>query len=390
MNILFITAEIPFPNNSGSRIYTWERIKQLSKYNEVHLVSLRENNEVIEEQKMLNYCNSIKTFDRVNNYKFILKNILKPYSITSRFNIELNKYLKSVCKKYDLIILDSLHMVLNVPFDCVNKIILTQHNLEWKSFKSISKNSNNFIKRSIFFIESLKLRKFEKKLYDKKIFDGYTFISTEDKNEFEKEFKNNNTILINNGMNFKLMDINQKIEIRESSELNIVFSGKMNYEPNVQGILWFIDNIWSNIQKDFPEIKLYIVGKDPVERIKNINENNVVVTGEVKSVLPYLEKATLVIIPLLSGGGVKIKLIEALSTGNLVVTTNKGNEGTKFQDKKHLFVANNIEEFYLKCIDAIKNSKSYNHMITNSQFLLKKEYCWNEIGYNYQKFIEEL
>lgn len=392
MNILFITAELPFPSNSGARIYTWERIKQLAKYNEINLISLRENNEKVEKAEILKYCRKFKVFERKKDYIYILRNIVKPYSMISRYNNNIYNYIKEEEHKYDLIILDSLHMILNIPHDVKTKVLLTQHNIEWRAFKSISDNSKNLIKKNIFLIESLKLKIYEKKVYRGKKISGYTFISEEDKNELEKTFRLPNTILINSGMNLNLLELNKKKYILSKNKeyFNIVFSGKMNYEPNVQAVEWFISEIWEDIKNKIPNVKFYIVGRDPVESIVNINDPNIIITGEVESVLPYLENATLVVIPLLSGGGVKIKLIEALSTANVVVTTKKGSEGTKFKDKIHLLIANDSKEFSKKCIDVINDIDSYNQIVLEAQELLKREYCWEKIGIKYQQFIENL
>lgn len=390
MNILFITGEIPYPENSGARIYTWQRIKQLSKYNDINLMSLVDD-ENIDYEEIGKYCNMVKVFKRNKDYKYIFKNFYKPYTMISRYNKEMYEEIVENVKKFDLVIIDNIHMICNIPLSFKTKILITQHNIEWKLFGSIAKGSNNIIKKFIYNIESFKLKKYEKYLYQTGFINASTFISTEDEKFFQKEIKLANVDVIPNGCNLEILNENTKREIiKKNKSFNIVFTGKMNYEPNVQAVQWFMDNIFENIVKKVPNTKFFIVGKDPVSQIKAFNSERVIVTGEVESVKPYLEFADLVVIPLQSGGGVKIKLLEALSSSNIVVTTDKGNEGTNFEHNKHLLVTNKPEEFTNYCVDVLKNRKKFEFLVENSLINISKNYNWNDIGYRYNEFIKNI
>lgn len=228
------------------------------------------------------------------------------------------------------------------------------------------------------------MKKFEDKLYKSGIINAYTFISEDEMNEFQKIYTNTKSVCIPQGYDIKVKDVNKK------DNKKIVFTGKMDYEPNVQAVKWFVKDIFPIIQAEVPQSKFYIVGKAPTEEVTKLSNKNIIVTGEVKDVQSYLQDANLCVIPLLSGGGVKIKLFEAIGNGNIVVSTSKGIEGTKFKNMEHLIVEDNNVKFAEKCIDILNNKLEYEHLVREGMKLIINKYSWDAIGEKYNQFINEI
>lgn len=389
MNIAIITSESPYPDNSGGRKYTWERIKALKKYgNRLFLYSF--NDEYLKENDintMNDICESIKLYSRNKKIMLNLLNFYKPFTAYSRFNKNLRKDIINDIKKesIDLIIVDAPQLLYNVSSINNIPLVLSQHNIEYKTFLDISRKSKNIMKKLSYLFEGIKLKKFEENFYKKEMINLYTFISTEEKEFFEKEFNKKNTLLVRMGVNVEKSD-------REKDRINrISFIGKMNYYPNVEAIKWFCNDIFPIISDRLNKnVDLYIVGKDPVKDIRDFKDENIYVTGTVDDVKQYIDNSDIIIIPLLSGGGVKIKLLEALSRNKIVVTTSKGIEGTEFKNNIHLLVADNVKDFAEKCIDVLCNADKYEYLIKNSFDILEKEYSWNSIGANYNDALEKL
>lgn len=384
MNIAIITAELPYPCNSGGRIYTWERAKILKeKGHKIYLYTFSENNEFINNEKLLSIFEEVKIYERNYNKIDIIKNIMKPFSAYTRYNKDLKIDLikKNDDKLIDIIIMDMPQLYYNISEEIKLPIICSQHNIEYKTFINIAKYNKNLFKKVAFLFEGIKLKYFENKIYKRDLIKGYTFISDQDMKYFEMKYSNKKTCLISMGYE----NYYSKKEIKQN---NIVFTGKMNYQPNVEAMIWFVNNIFPLIRNHIKDIELFIVGKDPVEEIVKLNEiEGVIITGLVENVNEYIDKASIVVIPLLSGGGVKIKLLEALGRGKIVVTTSKGVEGTEFLDKEHLLIANDKEEFAKKCIDTIKSLENYHKLPIKAQELINKEYSWNKIGSIYDEFL---
>ncbi|WP_175400847.1 glycosyltransferase [Clostridium pasteurianum] len=389
MNIIFISMELPYPANSGGRIYTWERLKQIQKHsNNIFLYTLAENSEKVELEKIKEVCSEVNIYRRENKYKNAILNLFKPYSVVSRYNknmyYDIEKIIASE-KKVDLIIIDIPEMILNCPVNNNIPKIITQHNIEFKVFQSIYKNSKNYIHKAIFYIEYIKMKRFEDKIYKSNLINGFTFISEKDAEVFQNMYNIKRYNITPQGYD---VDFNneKKITINDGCKI-ILFTGKMNYQPNVQAVEWFCTNIFPHIKEKVKNLKFYIVGKKPTDEVKKLANDDIIVTGEVESVEPYIHKADLVVIPLKSGGGVKIKLFEALGNGKIVVTTSKGIEGTKFKDKIHVILANDEEGFINQCSKILSNPADYSILVKNSLMLMKQNYSWDAIGEDYNKFL---
>lgn len=384
MKIAFITAELPYPSNSGGRIYTWNRIKELKKRgNEILLYSFKESNEVVEKLEILKYCSEVKTYERSRNKKYILKNSFKPYCAITRYSKNLQKDLE-MNKQIDLIIVDMPQLLFNLPKVKKNPVVLTQHNIEYKTFKEIGNKNSNILKKIIFNIEALRLYLMENKVYRRKTIDLFTFISSEDKEFFEKKFKINNTLLVPLGYNTV-----KKIK-RDNKNKIIVFTGKMDYQPNKEAVIWFVNNIWPFIKQNVNDVKFYVVGKNPPNEIIKLQNNDIFVTGTVDSIEEYIDYADIIVIPLLSGGGVKIKLIEALGRENIVISTSKGVEGTIFKNEEHLIVEDDNLGFAEKCIQALKKPTEYVGLAKRAKEVIDENYSWKSIITVYELHLNEI
>jgi len=107
-----------------------------------------------------------------------------------------------------------------------------------------------------------------------------------------------------------------------------VFTGTMDFRPNVDGVLWFTDNVWPRIRAALPSAHLYLVGRRPHRRLEPLREiPGIVITGSVPDTRPYINAATVYIVPLLVGGGTRLKLLESTSMGKAIVSTTLGAEG---------------------------------------------------------------
>ena len=126
---------------------------------------------------------------------------------------------------------------------------------------------------------------------------------------------------------------------------DLVFSGKMDYRPNVDAVLWFADAVWPLIRRQRPATTWAIVGQKPHRRLARLQAvPGITVTGWVESVRPYLTGAGVYVLPFRIGSGTRLKLIEAMAAGKAIVSTSVGAEGFPVQPNRHLFLAENAHE----------------------------------------------
>jgi len=384
MRVLFIASEMPYPDDSGGKKYSWQKIRQLSKENEIILVALNEFNNIVHADVLEKHVKEYYFFPRTKSVVKIVSNFYRPFSIVSRESRCIKNKIQELIfsSKIDIIILDSIHMYSSIDTINIKRIpvFLTQHNIEYELFNTISKNTSNIIKKIIYKFESIKLKILEKQLYSQGAFKGYIFISDIEFERYEKTIGRVNGVCIPPCMEESSNGLQKNIENNA-----IVFVGKMNYEPNVIAMKWFIKVIFPKILKKIPESKLYVVGKNPTKELLEFSSGNVIITGAVEDVKEYLSKAQIIVIPLLSGAGVKFKLFEALETNNIVITTSLGVEGTCFKDNEDLFIADNAELFAKICI---ANLMQPNYEVANNgNKTLRDNYGFEVLGSKLNKFL---
>ncbi|MBR3152417.1 MAG: glycosyltransferase [Clostridia bacterium] len=388
MKILWITLESILPCNTGGRIGVFKRLEQISKNDEIFLFYPYDKEEELTQIKELKkYCKKVYPYSRKDNKIHALLNVFKyPYTVGSREILKMKSDIRKciIEDNIDVVNVDFPHMCVNLlGLDINIPIILNEHNIEWKVYKNIAKSHKNVIKKMLYFIDSFRLFFYEKKIFQKINFSQITFVSDKDMDYMiEKKIVDaNKAILIPVGA-----DINSIIN-KEHSDKNIIFVGKMSYGPNIEAVKWFVNDIFKKIENDIPNVKFLIVGKDPTSEVKKLERNNIIVTGFVKSVEEYYNIADLVVLPLKNGGGVKVKLLEAISYRKPIVSTNIGVEGTYFKESL-IPVADDADTFSRICIDILKNNYKYKYNQIDTCFI--ENYTWDGIGKKYREMIRKL
>lgn len=385
MTLLWIIPECPFPANTGGKQGIWNRIMQMSYTNEIHLFCVvNSENEILDSEKViLKYCKSVKYYIRKKSLSVLLKSLILPYAAVSRWFNSMKRDIEHACiSLHPTFILCDFPQVIGNLSNKVrreNRIVLYQANIEYLTMKSIAECADTAIKKLGFYIMSKQMEKYEDIIYNKSFIDLYSFVSIADKAFFEKKYHISSTNLIPIGANVSK-------EFHISNKKQLVFVGKMSYPPNNSAALWFIRNVWSEVTKRVPDARFYIVGKEPSQELLKMSEHyaSVTVTGVVEDIEPYYKDASAVVVPIENGGGVKVKLLEALGYGCLVIATSNGIKGTDFVSDEHLLVADCPEQYIAYCIEALDNPESFIKMRNAVLNKMKSEYSWGTIVKKYE------
>jgi glycosyltransferase involved in cell wall biosynthesis len=147
--------------------------------------------------------------------------------------------------------------------------------------------------------------------------------------------------------NYKI-EYSQNLSSGDSfSRLNLFHLGAMDWQPNVEGVHWFLESIWPSLLIEFPTIKLHLAGRkmpeSSIQKFANVKglENH----GEVISSLDFISKYDIMIVPILSAGGMRVKIIEGMALGKVIISTEIGAEGIHYTNRKNILIANNQQEF---------------------------------------------
>lgn len=264
---------------------------------------------------------------------------------------KLTQILKS--ETFDIIHIESIYMAPYIPLIrkySKAKILMRLHNIEHQIWERLSENEHNPVMKLAYKVNAHQLRRVERKILQE--VDGYMSISEPDYQYFHDTMPNVPGVVIPFGINVDNYDMEDDDYIA-TDHPSLFHLGSMNWSPNVEGIEWFLDEVWPDILTAHPDLTFTLAGHDIPDSIRNRQDKNVTVVGAVPDANEFMMDHDIMVVPLLSGSGIRIKIVEAMALGRVVITTSIGAEGLDVQDGKHLFIANTPEEFVAvvnKCV----------------------------------------
>lgn len=359
----------PFVNKSdGGKVEIFNRIKALNLLKcDISFYS------IIKKDERTSYKNGVminKLYAYPVNNKITYLFNKMPLSVNNRYLDILVEKMKKV--KFDLTIYENSNMVkYKIDKNIESKLhYLRIHNME--SVFRIDTFKSSFPRLSCWLqlIEACKYKYIEKNFFGQ--FDRLLFISKDEKDYFEKRYPKLKGKCIWMPPVIECVD---KFDYSKVKANSILFYGDLTVSHNFEGIKWFISTILGKITEKIPNVELNIIGKvkekDKIKLTKNYNVN---VLGYVDDLNSYIDSSTIVIAPILHGGGVKIKVLSALSRNKILVATDKAIEGTDFMHNQHLIVSNNPDEYAEYCIDILKHSDKYHYLGINALEHIRAKY----------------
>ncbi|MFA5573575.1 MAG: glycosyltransferase family 4 protein [Brumimicrobium sp.] len=264
---------------------------------------------------------------------YLIKN--KSYNVARFYDKKVEKEIKSILEKehFDIALIESIFLLPYLYlFRAKNiKIVVRAHNIEHKVWESIAKNAKNPIKKWYLKKLSKQLKDFEVKNLSR--VDGIISITEEDALFFHQFEPKIITTSIPPIFQPKEKDANYHLD-------DFYFLGAMDWKPNIEGIDWFLNEV---IPEGLKGSEFYLAGKSLEKR--KIKKKGIKTVGEVENALKFINEHGICVIPLLSGGGLKIKLLENMALGKPIVTTIEGVRGVGVQHEKEVLIANNPDEF---------------------------------------------
>jgi glycosyltransferase involved in cell wall biosynthesis len=282
---------------------------------------------------------------------------------------------------FDIIQLESVFMASYI--DVIRKlssakIILRTHNVESLIWDRMLVQYKNPIKRQYIKLLCKRLKKFEMDVFDR--VDGIVPISKVDLEHFVGLGCQTPMISIPFSINAEKF---RDMTFGTPEPLSFFHIGSMDWMPNQEGIRWFLENVWGFIHENNPQATFYLAGRNMPEWLKNQQFPGVVVVGEVEDAHEFIRSKTIFVVPLLSGSGIRIKIIEGMACMRPVLTTSIGAEGIEYEDEENILIADTPQIFIEKAQKLIENrtlcekiGKSAHHLIMDK--------------YNTQKIVVDL
>ena len=148
----------------------------------------------------------------------------------------------------------------------------------------------------------------------------------------------------------------------------------MDWLPNQDGIRWLLEGVWPKVVAQFPEVKLYLAGRSTPQWLTDLQQANVEVVGEVDSAFDFIASKSIMVVPLHSGGGMRIKIVEGLALGKAIVSTALGASGIDYTDGENLMVADSADEFAARIIKLLDEQDTREQLSARGRQLALETY----------------
>ncbi len=380
MRILQICNKAPFPANDGSSIAIYNMAKGIYENgHELHLLTINTKKHFKDDAGVPN------EFKNVTHYRSVYKDT-SPTSLGALLNLVLSSESYFICRfffkefekalietltanTYDIVQLEGLFMAPymgTIKKYSKAKIALRAHNVEHLIWQRHIANEKSSFKKWYLTIQNKRLKKFEEEIFQRS--DAIITITDADKAYILKQFPKLKIFTCITGVDLK--DYVQNSEVKKQP--NTIFSfGSMDWMPNLEAVEWFLENCWPKLHQKHPNCKFVIAGRHMPQRFKDLGSSNVEVIENVTNNRDFYSTYNIMLVPLLSGSGLRIKIIEGLAYGKAIVSTHIGAEGIAIKNGEHMLLADSPNDF-VSAIDKLLSSDNERELLekNSKQFAL--------------------
>ena len=381
MKILQLCKKFPYPLKDGESIAVTYQSKAFHEFGcEITLLAMNTTKHYTEIGKLPNGFNHYKEIHvtDIDNRVKVLKAFVnlfssKSYHISRFDSKEYNDKLIALLQdnEYDVIQLETLYLTpyIDTIKQHSNAIVsVRSHNVEFEIWERISANTKFLPKKLYLKYLTKKLKNFE--LTHINDYDYLVTVTDRDLQKFKKLGYKNGAMASPIGL-----QVDRYVENTTSLQgKDISFIGSMDWLPNIEGLEWFLKEVWTIFSKQNPEVKFHIAGRNTPKWITNLDLDNVVVHGEVLDALRFMQKYPIMVVPLFSGSGMRVKILEGLALGRVVVSTTVGKEGIEANHGEQIFVADTAMEFVAVLTECIKDLPLMQTVADNAVTLIKDKY----------------
>lgn len=388
LKILFLTNRSPYPIKDGQSRRTYNILKGLARRHDVYLLSLYESAEEIAPESishLKSFCEKIEMLPapRKSLSLGMLVRLLRslfsrdPYSVWRHYS---SAYVERIRMRLETTSFDVVHCDILPLAYCIRGLhspvrTLTDHDVSFLKTKRLAGQSRNPALKLFLYLEALKLRRLESRIFSK--LDIGIAVSELDRQHLERLCPGGHFVVVGNGV-----DVQAFVPDSDAIEPNaLVWVGGFHHSPNCEAVRFLLKEIYPRIKQEKSETKLYVVGggaPDWLRRLATVDPS-IVLTGYVDDPLPYIQRAAVLVAPMLSGGGTKLKVLEAMAVGKAVVSTSIGVEGIEGKDQQHFMVADSPQAFSHRVVSLLNDRALRERLGASARKRVSEKYDWDAI-----------
>ncbi|MGY6529170.1 MAG: glycosyltransferase family 4 protein [Cyanobacterium sp.] len=395
MKILIISNTFPYPpSRGGTQVRTFNLIKYLKTNHDLTMVTqIDEEIQPSEIEALKTYVDTLITFPRQHHnhqggfisrfVKFLITGT--PPSVVANYNPTMKEWIDKAVenKKFDAITCEHSvnEIYIKPPWQKQLKTVVNIHSSVYRTCKNqLETGTAEKPRRDRIYLPLL--YRYEKKYCQK--FTNLVVTTAEDAQSIKEISKKSTITVIPNGVDLEIFPFRQ----HPVNNHRLIITGGMDYSANIDAACFFTRQVLPLIQAKYPDTTLMIVGSKPSPEVQNLaQQKGVVVTGRVPSMAEYLHKASVCVIPMRTGFGIKNKTLEAMATGIPVVASDRGLEGLSTDNPLCALRANHIDEYVKQICKLFENCNLGQEIAYNARKMIENDYSWKNFATNYEKII---
>jgi polysaccharide biosynthesis protein PslH len=383
MKILQLTNKFPWPSKDGGAIATLSMTKGFDELgHEVTLLAMNTSKHYVDLKKVPEEIKSLAKIIGVEvETKVTVRGAMTnlafsrlPYNaqrfVSPAFSEQLELLLRR--EKYDVIQLEGLYLAPYIPL--IRKfsqalVSLRAHNVEYEIWQRVAANEQVSWKKRYMQILARRIKRLEVNTLNK--YDVLVPITWRDSRILNELGNNKPVQIIPTGIDASaLTPDRQKLEYP-----SLFHVGALDWAPNQEGLIWFFENVWSYLVQKYPELKFYLAGRNASSWfIKELEKHKVEYLGEIDDAYAFINSKAIMIVPLFSGSGMRIKIIEGMALGKTIVTTSIGTEGIDTTHNKNILVADTRQGFIEEIERVLNDRKLFGSIGSNANQFVRDHY----------------
>ena len=311
----------------------------------------------------------------------------EPYSITKYCRPDVRHRLHALLKQetYDVILCDFIFAAGVIPWDWPTPKVLFTHNVEATIWRRHYEVATNPIWKAISWWEWRKMEAAERRYL--RLADRVLTVSETDRDAFAAFLDPGKLTMIPTSVD---VDYFQPVPVEETPN-SLVFTGSMDWLPNEDAILYFVDAILPLIKQQCPEVSLEVVGRSPSRKLQALaeTEKSMRLTGWVEDIRPFVARDSICIVPLRIGGGTRLKIFEAMAMGKAVVSTSVGAEGLPVQSGENILLADTPNDFADSVVSLLRDANERRRLGTSARALVQEKYSWPRVAESFARTLHD-
>ncbi|QBD82022.1 glycosyltransferase [Ktedonosporobacter rubrisoli] len=382
MRVLVLTQVVVYPADAGPKVKTLQVLRHLAAQHEVvYCTFVRSEQEEQDAQKLREICQRVVTVpmkrSRVSDVYFMLESLATGDSFILRRDdrAEMQAMVRQLLQEEGIEVLhvDQLNMMRFVPPDWSGTVILDEHNAVWQVVERLRKGSRNPVMRWLLGREVEIVRRQEGAACRRA--SAVLAVSEQDQNKLAE--------VAGSAVQIEVIPITVDVqrfaatyEARKPQPYRLFTIGTMFWPPNSEGVAWWLREGYAHLRTLCPAVTYDIVGARPPHSLQTLAEQNpgVHLHGYVADTEPFWTGSSALAVPILSGGGVRVKILEAMAMGVPVISTTLGCEGLAVRDGEHLLIADSPQDFAQACARVLQDPQLARSLAHNARQLMLDRY----------------